>query len=367
MHINELSIVNYKNIAGAEAVFSPKLNCFIGDNGAGKTNLLDAIYYLSFCKSFFNPADQLNIRHDEPFFMLKGKYRRFESEEDIYCSLQRGAKKLFKRNSKNYPRLADHIGLLPLVMISPSDSVLIQGGSDERRKFTDGVISQYDSGYLSNLLNYNRALLQRNSLLKQFYANGKTDEDALTIWDAQLIGLGRKIHQARREFIAKLSPVFQQYYSLISGDTEKVSLLHQSDFYDGEYKTLFENALSKDLAFQYTTVGIHKEDLLLNIGDYPIKRLGSQGQKKTYLIALKLAQFEFLKEVSGIAPILLLDDIFDKLDANRVSAIIKLVSNDHFGQIFITDTNREHLDGIIRSVETDYRIYTVSKGAITIK
>ncbi|NQU86502.1 MAG: DNA replication/repair protein RecF [Mariniphaga sp.] len=365
MHIRNLSVVNFKNIGEAEISFSSKLNCFVGDNGAGKTNLLDAVYYLSFCKSFFNPTDQLNVKHDESFFMLKGKYNRLESEENIHCSLQKGNKKQFKRNSKTYTKFADHIGLLPLVMISPSDSVLIRGGSDERRKFVDGVISQFDHEYLNNLLNYNRALNQRNVLLKQFASGNQFDAEILDVWDMQLIEYGKKIHEDRKVFVEKLKPVFQHYYSLISQRNELVGLIHQSDFYTDDFETVFKNALAKDRILQYTTVGIHKEDLLLNIGNFQIKKLGSQGQIKTFLIALKMAQFEFLKEISGIKPILLLDDIFDKLDKNRVEEIIKLVSDEHFGQIFITDTNREHLDGIIRSAKADYKIFNVKKGLVS--
>jgi DNA replication and repair protein RecF len=367
MHLNELSAVNFKNLNEADIRFSSKLNCFIGDNGAGKTNLLDAIYYLSFCKSCFNSSDQLNIKHDESFFMLKGKYRRLESDEVISCNLQKGNKKLFKRNTRTYAKLSDHIGLLPLVMISPSDSVLILGGSDERRKFIDGVISQFNHEYLSNLISYNRALAQRNVLLKMFASNKKFDEEILEVWDRQLIDYGIKIHSERKIFIEKLIPVFRHFYNLISGGNEQVDLIHQSDYYDGEIELIFKNAISKDRSLQYTTVGIHKEDLLLNIGDFPMKRLGSQGQIKTYLIALKMAQFDFLKQISGLRPILLLDDIFDKLDKNRVAEIIRLVADEHFGQIFITDTNREHLDGIIKSAETDYRIFQVKNGTVTIE
>jgi DNA replication and repair protein RecF len=299
--------------------------------------------------------------------MLKGKYKRLEFDEEISCGLKKGFKKQFKRNDKIYTKLADHIGLLPLVMISPSDSSLIVGGSEERRKFVDGVISQFDHEYLSNLLNYNKALMQRNSLLKQFALNKYFDNESLSVWDIQLIEYGNRIHLKRKEFIEKLIPVFQHYYTLISKGNEEVGLIHQSDFYKDDFETVLKNALQKDRIMQYTTVGIHKDDLLLNIGGYPIKKLGSQGQKKTYLVSLKLAQFEFLKEISGIKPMLLLDDIFDKLDRKRVAEIIKLVTNEHFGQIFITDTNREHLDGIVKSIDTDFKIFIVNNGAINIE
>lgn len=364
MYIEEISIVNYKNIKEVKVEFSPKLNCFIGNNGAGKTNMLDAVYYLSFCKSFFNAADQLNVNHEENFFMLSGNYKRLDSQETISCGLQKGQKKQFKRNSKVYKKLADHIGLLPLVMITPSDVNLIIGGSDERRKFMDGVISQYNKNYLNNLLKYNRVLLQRNNLLKQFSLERNFDDELLAIWNNQLIEYGNRIHQQRIEFVEKLIPVFQQYYSFISQGNEVVGLVHQSDLYDNSFEKLLKRNIVKDRAVQYTTVGIHKDDLVLNIGDYPIKKLGSQGQKKTFLAALKLAQFEFIKEISGLKPVLLLDDIFDKLDHHRVEQIIKVVSDQQFGQIFITDTNRQHLNTIIENMNTDFRIFNVNSGTI---
>lgn len=364
MHIDEISIVNFKNINEVNVRFSPKLNCFIGKNGAGKTNMLDAIYYLSFCKSFFNASDQLNINHNENYFMLNGNYDRKASAESISCGLQQGQKKQFKRNTKPYKKLQEHIGLLPLVMISPSDQELILGGSDERRKFMDGVISQYNQNYLDDLLKYNRALQQRNNLLKQFAADRYFDAELLSIWDSQLVEYGSRIHQQRAIFVEKLIPVFQRYYAFISQGSEQVELVHQTDLYERNLEDLLKEALPKDRVVQHTTVGIHKDDLLLKLGDYPIKKLGSQGQKKTYLVALKMAQFEFIKEISGLKPILLLDDIFDKLDQQRVEQIVATVAGEQFGQIFITDTNREHLDSIIRKLDTDFRIFKVDNGKV---
>jgi DNA replication and repair protein RecF len=364
MHIEEISIVNYKNIRECQVQFSPKLNCFIGNNGAGKTNLLDAVYYLSFCKSFFNPIDYLNINHLENYFMLQGNYRRLDSGETISCGLQKGHKKQFKRNSKVYKKLMEHIGLLPLVMITPSDDNLILGGSDERRKFMDGVISQYNQNYLDDLMKYNRALLQRNNLLKQFSSERYFDGELLSIWDGQLVEYGNRIHLQRMEFVEKLIPVFQQYYSFISQGNEVVGMIHQSDLYENSFEQLLKESLPKDKALQFTTTGIHKDDLILNIGNYPIRKLGSQGQKKTYLVALKLAQFNFIKQISGLKPILLLDDIFDKLDHHRVEQIVKVVAGEDFGQIFITDTNREHLDTILEKMNADSRIFNVDSGII---
>lgn len=364
MHIEDISIVNYKNFNEVNVEFSSKLNCFIGRNGAGKTNLLDAVYYLSFCKSFFNSIDQLNINHNESFFILNGKYKRFDSDETISVGLKKGQKKQFKRNSKVYKKLVEHIGLLPLVMITPSDVNLILGGSDERRKFMDGVISQYNQNYLNDLLKYNRALLQRNNLLKQFASERYFDAELLSVWNMQLVEHGTKIHKQRMVFVEKLIPVFQYYYSFISGGNEKVSLVHQSGLYEEKFEELLKGSLQKDRAVQYTTQGIHKDDLIYYIGDYPIKKMGSQGQKKTYLVALKLAQFDFIKEISGLKPILLLDDVFDKLDQYRVEQIVKVVAGEQFGQIFLTDTNREHLDSIIQNMDADFRIFNVEQGKV---
>jgi DNA replication and repair protein RecF len=325
---------------------------------------MDAVYYLSFCKSFFNAVDQININHNENFFMLNGSYQRLGAPEVISCGLQSGQKKQFKRNTKVYKRLMEHIGLLPLVMISPSDTNLILGGSDERRKFMDGIISQYNQKYLDDLLRYNRAVLQRNNLLKQFVSERYFDAELLSIWDSQLVEYGSGIHSERQKFVEKLIPVFQQYYSFISGENEKVGLIHSSSLYNDSFENLLEQSLSSDRAAQYSTVGIHRDDLIFNIDRWPIKRLGSQGQNKTYLVALKLAQYKFIKDISGMKPILLMDDIFDKLDRHRVEQIVKLIATEEFGQIFITDTNREHLDNIIKKMNTDYRIFSVSQGTI---
>ncbi|MDX9883054.1 MAG: DNA replication/repair protein RecF [Prolixibacteraceae bacterium] len=364
MFIEELSLVNFKNFEQAEMKFSPNLNCFIGNNGAGKTNLMDAIYYLSFCKSFLNPSDLQNIRHNEDFFVIQGKYRRQGNEENIYCGLKKGDKKHFKRNKKEYRKLSEHIGLLPLIVITPSDIDLIMGGSDERRKFVDTVISLYNHQYLDSLIRYNRALLQRNNLLKQFAATNRFQAETLDLWDDQLAYYAEIIHQERKIYIEKFLPVFQNYYKLISGGNEIISLEHQSHLYEGDFTGQLRESLPRDRTMQFTTVGIHKDDIEFKLGDFPIKKLGSQGQKKTFLVALKLAQYNFVKEISGITPILLLDDIFDKLDKHRVEQIVKLVANDHFGQIFITDTNREHLDQIISRASGEHHIFTIDNGGI---
>jgi DNA replication and repair protein RecF len=365
MHLKSLSVLDYKNIEQVELVFSQKLNCFLGENGAGKTNLLDSIYFLAFCRSFFNPVDSQNIRHGNEFFMINGKFHRNDDEDMVTCGYQNGQQKQFKRNHKPYKRLSDHIGLFPLVMISPSDSFLILGGSEERRKFIDGVISQYDHTFLDALIRYNRALLQRNNLLKRFSESGSFDIDSLSIYDEQLIDHGTVIYQKRKNFIQNLIPVFQEFYDYVSGGKENVSLEYSTCMDQGDFREQLNSSLKKDRATQFTNTGIHKDDLNLFLDGFSIKKLGSQGQNKTYLVALKFAQFEFLKNASGIKPILLLDDIFDKLDSKRVSKIIGLVSEDRFGQIFITDTNREHLEKIVKEIKTEHKMFRIEEGKVT--
>jgi DNA replication and repair protein RecF len=364
MYLRTLSVVNFKNIREAVIDFSPKLNTFIGDNGAGKTNLLDALYSLSFSKSFFTSLDQVNIMHSEDFFMIQGKYFRKGEDETVVYGIQNSQKKQLKRNGKLYKRMSDHIGFLPLVMISPSDSTLILSGSEERRKFMDGVISQFSSEYLHDLLRYNRILLQRNNMLRHAFSSNWLDEDMITIYDGELTLSGERIYARRMEFIKNIIPVFQHYYSFISGEAEKVDLIYQSDLSSQSFSELLTNAKKNDLSSQYTTTGIHKDDLQLHLEGYPLKKLGSQGQQKSYLVALKMAQFEYISMMSGLRPILLLDDIFDKLDKNRVEKIVRMVSGEQFGQIFITDTNREHLDSILHTVSDDYRIFSVNKGKV---
>lgn len=364
MYIQELSIVNFKNLEQVDFKFSDSLNCFIGNNGAGKTNLMDAIYYLSFCKSFLNPSDVQNVRFGQDFFMIQGKYSRLDSEELIYCGLKKNQKKIFKRNQKEYKKLSEHIGLLPLIVVTPSDTSLITGGSEDRRRFVDSVISQYDAVYLENLIRYNRALQQRNNLLKQYPGRNGSPADVLEIWDDQLVRYGAQLHAVRQSFTARLQPVFQRYYALISGGHEVVGLRLQSDLNENDLGDLLRQNRTRDSMLQYTTAGIHKDDFEFELAGNPIKRFGSQGQKKTYLVALKLAQFDIMKEVTGLTPILLLDDIFDKLDKLRVEQIVKLVADEHFGQIFITDTNREHLDQMVAGLGADARIFTIHDGSV---
>ncbi|WP_075341968.1 DNA replication/repair protein RecF [Tenacibaculum agarivorans] len=359
MYLQKLSLVNFKNIASEAFNFEKKINCFVGNNGVGKTNVLDAIYYLSFAKSYFNPIAGQNIKHDEDFFVVEGDYMVNERSEKIICSLKRGQKKVLKRNGKVYDRFSDHIGQFPLVIISPADRDLIIEGSETRRKFIDGVISQQDKKYLSALISYNKVLNQRNALLKFFAANRTFDALNLSVYNDQLVTYGNEIHQKRSEFLEKFTPIFNEKYQVISNDKEKVNLSYKSQLKDMSFTQLLEKQLEKDKILQYTSAGIHKDDLTFQIGEYPIKKFGSQGQQKSYLIALKLAQFEFIKRQSKITPILLLDDIFDKLDEHRVAQIVNLVNNDEFGQIFITDTHSERTESVVKQSNKSYQIFNL--------
>ncbi|MEA3477864.1 MAG: DNA replication/repair protein RecF [Bacteroidota bacterium] len=364
MFLQKLTLANFKNYPAAELQMSPKINCFIGNNGVGKTNLLDAIHYLSFCKSYFNAVDSQNVRHDESFFAIHGMYHKNGDKTDLISCVQKlNHKKQFKLNRKDYERLADHIGLFPLVMISPYDRDLINEGSDIRRKFLDAVISQFDKNYLYDLINYNKALTQRNSLLRQFSENHFFDPDLLDIWNEQMKPLANNIYQQRKAFIKDFIPIFQDYFDFISGGKEQVSIKYISHLDEENIDDLFSSSLEKDRALRYTSAGIHKDDLEFRIFDYPIKKFGSQGQQKSFVIAIKLAQFEYTKIIKGFKPILLFDDIFDKLDDNRVEQLIALVSKNSFGQVFITDTQRHRIEHIFNTVDIDHKIFEIKDDA----
>ena len=368
MYLDSLTLSYYKNYEQVDIQLSQKINCFVGQNGVGKTNLLDAVYYLSMCKSFLNPIDQQNIKYDQEFSVLQGNFFLNEKKEKIYISIHRNKKKKVKRNKKDYQKLSEHIGFLPVVMISPMDSNLISGGSEERRKYMDRVISQYDKEYLEALIRYNRALNQRNQLLKTFAEKRFFDTETLDLWDEQLIKLGKLIHKKRIQFTDELVPVFQYYYDKISSRREKVGLSYNSQLNENDPRKLLTEAMEKDRVVQYTTVGIHKDDLELTLEDHPIKKAGSQGQQKTYLVALKLAQYDFIKKVKEFGPILLLDDIFDKFDQQRVAQIIKLVSDNNFGQIFITDTSENRLEELLEQAEIEYKLFQIQiNGDIKVK
>jgi DNA replication and repair protein RecF len=318
MFLNSLSLLNYKNFESNTFEFDSKINCFVGNNGVGKTNILDAIYHLSFGKSYFNPVATQNIRHGEEFFVIDGSYNKEEREERIICSFKKGNKKVIKRNGKAYEKFSDHIGFVPLVIISPADRDLIVEGSDTRRKFMDAVISQQDKQYLEYLISYNKVLMQRNSLLKYFAANNTHDADTLDIYDQQLHKFGTELFEKRKAFLAIFTPIFESRYKAISGNQEAVGLSYKSSLFDGPLNSQLKAGINKDKALQYTATGVHKDDLSFEIATHPIKKFGSQGQQKSYLIALKLAQFDFIKKQAHVTPILLLDDIFDKLDEARV-------------------------------------------------
>ncbi len=364
MILKELSVVNYKNLLQAELQFSPKINCFIGNNGMGKTNLLDAVYYLSFCKSYTNPIDSQIINHDADVCMLQGKYESEDgTQEEIYSGIRRRQKKQFKRSRKEYERLSDHIGLIPLVMISPADNELITGASEERRKFMDMAISQFDKDYLRALVRYNKALQQRNVLLKNEEA--LIDLTLLELWEEQLIEDGMFIHRKRKSFIREFTPIFNDFYARISQSNEQVSFDYISPLNDVYFREALTRNRARDIAIGHTTTGIHRDELEMLLDGYPIRKVGSQGQNKTYFVSLKLAQFHFLLATGHTRPILLLDDIFDRLDAKRVEEIVKLVSGPEFGQIFLSDTNRESLDKILSRTDNNAHIYAVTDGEIT--
>ncbi len=362
MKINNISLLNYRNLREVDIALSPKVNCLIGRNGMGKTNLLDAVYYLSFCKSTVTATDNSNILHDEPFFMLQGCYVSDSGiEEEISCGFKRGEKKQFKRGGKAYERLSDHIGSIPLVMVSPADNELIAGGSEERRRFMDMVISQYDKEYLAALIRYNRALQQRNVMLRADYA---PDAEMMSLIEDMMVAEAVRINRGRKQFVEELVPIFSQFHSTITGDNEQVSLRYRSHLNDADLGELLAASRADDRNLGYTSKGTHRDELVMQLGGYPIKKEGSQGQNKSFLVALKLAQFDFLRRKGGETPLLLLDDIFDKLDSSRVEQIVNLVSGEGFGQIFITDVNREHIDSILESIDSGYRLFEVKKGEV---
>jgi len=359
MFLKNISVLNYKNFSEANFDFDAKINCFVGKNGIGKTNILDAIYHLANGKSYFNPLAVQNIKHGEEFFVVDGEFKKNNRTEQILCSLKKGQKKILKRNSKLYDKLSDHIGFIPLVIISPADRDLIVEGSETRRKFMDSVISQLDNSYLQELIQYQKIISQRNALLKYFALNHVYENDTLSIYNEQLNNLGQLIFDKRQRFLVDFIPIFNKYHQEITNSSETVQLIYQSDLFEKDIITLLEENLSKDRVLQYTSVGVHKDDLSFEIDNYPIKKFGSQGQQKSFLIALKLAQFDFVKKQSGEKPILLFDDIFDKLDEFRVSKIIEMVNNEEFGQLFISDTHPERTEDIVKTTHQSYKIFNL--------
>lgn len=363
MILQRLSIDNFKNIAQARLEFSPKANCLLGNNGMGKSNLLDAIYYLSFCKSFNGVNDAMLIKRDEDFCIVNASYLRRNAEDELALGMSRNKRKSLKRKGKEYQRLSQHIGLFPLVIIAPNDIDLIRGNSDERRRFIDMIISQSDHNYLDQLIRYNKSLDQRNKLLR----DGCVDHNLYMAIEFAMSMSAEYINRQRKVWLDRLSEIFNRYYNAIAGDGEQVELIYQSQLNeaDATLEKLFDGCRRHDEIVRHTSVGVHRDDIEMNVSGMPVRKTGSQGQCKTFTIALRLAQYELLSEATSLKPLLLLDDIFDKLDATRVERIMEIVMCDTFGQIFITDTNRTHLDNIIARTSGDYRIWEVSGGTFT--
>jgi DNA replication and repair protein RecF len=364
MYLQQLSVINFKNYAEAELTFSEGVNAFTGDNGAGKTNLLDAIHYLSLCKSYFNPIDSQQIKQDTDFFIITGTFSKNKKQDAVACAVKRNQKKQFKRNKKDYQRLADHIGLFPLVMVSPYDTSIIMEGSDERRRFIDNVLSQTDNHYLDEVITYNKVLANRNALLKQIADTGRYDPHLLEVLDEQLILAGNSIFKKRKLFMEGFTEIFNRHYQFLAEDAEKVELIYESALLQDDFADLLKKHIEKDRALERTTVGIHKDDLQFAIHGMPMKKFGSQGQQKSFLIALKLAQYTFLTRQKGFKPLLLLDDIFDKLDEKRVTKLMQMVSDNDFGQVFITDTSLGRVQNIFSNMGVAVKLFKVAGGEI---
>lgn len=366
MYLRNISIYQFKNHTSSNLEFEEKINCFVGDNGAGKTNILDAIHYLSLTKGYFNHIDVASIKFNEDYFILKGDFIKDDNIEEVECIVQEKKGKIIKRNQKKYKKLSDHIGLFPLIIISPTDTNLIIEGGESRRKYLNSSISQYDQSYLHNLINYNKILKQRNSLLKKFKDENSFDPLVLETYNLQLIKYAEIIHETRTKFLKKLIPVFNKYYSEICNQKEKVDIEYRSHLNTDSLAVLLQASIEKDRFSQHTTYGVHKDDMIFKMNGYPIKKIGSQGQQKSFLIALKLAQFEFMYNEINYKPILLLDDIFDKLDNTRVEQLLDLVKRNKFGQVFITDTNFERTQSILSNTKVPFQIFHVKNGEIKI-
>ena len=364
MWLKNITLLNFKNYADADLRFSKTVNAFVGNNGAGKTNLLDAIHYLCLCKSYFNPIDSQQIKTAEELFLIQGDFDRQDKNEKITCGVKKNQKKQFKRNKKEYDKLASHIGLFPLVMISPYDVTIIMDGSEERRRFMDNVISQTDAAYLDELMVYNRHLLNRNALLKQIAVTRRYDPALLEIFDEQLVNSGQKIFEKRKLFMVDYIALFNKYYQYLTEDAEVVTLTYQSQLKDTAFDRLLSSSIEKDKILERTTTGIHKDDLIFSLHDMPLKKFGSQGQQKSFLIALKLAQYAYVEKYKGFKPLLLLDDIFDKLDDRRMHKLMEMVSHHDFGQIFITDTGKERVMNIFNQIKVPITLFEVINGGI---
>jgi DNA replication and repair protein RecF len=361
MHLARIELTNFKNYEEVALDFSPGFNCFVGNNGVGKTNILDAVHYLSLTKSFFNNSDNLSIRHGEDYFILKGLFERDGESDELFCAFQKQKQKVFRLNGKEYQRMSDHVGRYPVVMLSPADSTLITGGSEERRRFLNKIISQYDPAYLEAHMRYNKALTQRNSVLRD---GGPDAGSMIEIYDEQMAPEALVIYEARRKLAEELVPLFSSYYAKISGSAEQVEIKYRSHLGNGDYLLQLSDARGRDHAMQYTTAGIHRDDLLFSIDGHPAKTTASQGQQKSFIVALKLAKFRLISRMNGFAPALLLDDIFDKFDHSRVEEIISLVGSGEFGQVFITDTQQDRIHRILDNTGVDFRLYLIGRSGI---
>tara|TARA_B100002052_G_scaffold35856_1_gene27914 strand:- start:712 stop:1800 length:1089 start_codon:yes stop_codon:yes gene_type:complete len=359
LFLKKISIINYKNILDKEYELDPKINCFVGDNGVGKTNILDAVYHLSMGKSYFNVKNDQLINRGKDYMLVDGVFELNNKNESIVFSLKIGEKKVLKRNGKPYKKFSNHIGLIPVVLISPYDNDLINEGSSERRKFIDSIISQNDKEYLINLIAYTRVIQNRNKLLKQYNRSVDFDLDTIKVYDDQIYKLSEPIFKARDKFIKEFTPLVLEKYKHISDDKEKISIEYKSDLINNNIENLIKDSFQKDVILQYTSAGLHKDDFIFNIDENRIKRFGSQGQQKSFLIALKLAQFDYLKNETGNSPILLMDDIFDKLDLMRVKRIVEIVNSTNFGQLFLSDTDKERIEKVLSSLNLSSKIFEV--------
>ena len=360
MRLKNLSLINFKNLSQTDIALSEGINCFVGDNGAGKTNILDAIHYLSMSKSAFTMTDGQSVRHGEEFFFAEGSYATDGGGmEQVVCSFSRRTGKVLKRNGKEYDRVADHVGLFPVVIVSPRDTDLITDAAEERRRYLNGFISQLDRQYLNSMMRYNAVLAERNRFLKM-----STDESMLQIYDMQLAEHGTRVYERRRDMVERMMPMIADYYRTLADDREQVDIEYRSELMDMPLSDVLLRARERDIVNQFTTAGVHRDDLIFRIGGYPLRKYGSQGQQKSFLIALKLAQYRLLAEATGEKPILLLDDLFDKLDMGRVEKLLAIVSGDDFGQICITDCNKVRLESILERAEKEYALFMVEGGDV---
>lgn len=361
--LSSLSVLQFRNHREASLVLGRQVNCLVGPNGTGKTNLLDAVHYLSLCKSYFEAQDQHQVQHGEDWFMVKGIMETPDGPDELSCAVRSGQRKVFIRNHKEYARLADHVGRYPVVMITPYDGQLVLEGSEVRRRFIDGLIAQFDRAYLDHLVRYNRALAQRNLLLKAQY--GPPARAMAEPWDEQLVLHGEAVHAVRKQFIAAMAPLLERHYQAITSGPEQVALHYRSELGETDMRRLLDVHWERDVAAQHTTGGPHKDDLLFTIGERPLRRYGSQGQQKTFLIAMKLAQFDLTAERSGRKPMLLLDDIFDKIDPQRMRHLLQLLGDGRFGQVVITDTDAQRLHNALDGLGLDTRFFHLDHEGIT--